>query len=465
MILDLYSPRVATESAPDSSNLGRRNQPALSDPVEIDPVTELTLHLLEIVAGGIPFRCLNVRLWNGVYWPNAKPKPATLVLNRPSALKEMLEGGSEVGVAEAYLHGAFDVEGDMVAAFELADLLGIQTRGWTQTLSVAALLHRLPSRPDEKSNEFNRLASLKGTRNSVSRDRQAVRFHYDVSNDFYRLWLDPRMVYSCAYFENAETDLEKAQVRKLDHICRKLDLQPGERLLDVGCGWGGLLIHAATQYGVRADGITLSQNQLEWVQRLIEEKGLQDRVTVRLADYREMDNEELYDKAVSVGMVEHVGRKNFGVYFRQISKLLKPGGLFLNHGIGEGPVRRPNEGECFIERYVFPDSDLVQIGQMTEAAEKSAWEVRDVESLREHYALTLRHWVRRLESHHDEAVREVGETVYRIWRLYMAGSAHGFDRGYLSVYQTLLAKLTPEGDSRAPLTREGWYDASKKFQA
>ncbi len=470
MILDLYTRQPAAKRMSEATGkISRANEKSILDTSsestkrELDPAAELTLHLLEIIAGGIPFRYLNVRLWNGVYWPNEMPKPATLVLNRPSALREMLEGGSEVAVAEAYLQEAFDVEGDLVAAFELADVLASQTRGWTQTLSVAALLHRLPSFQPLHGKSIKRAVRLKGARNSPNRDHLAIRFHYDVSNKFYALWLDPRMVYSCGYFENPEIDLETAQLRKLDHICRKLDLRPGERLLDVGCGWGGLLIHAATHYGVKAEGITLSENQFEWTQRLIREKSLQDRVTVRMADYRELEDEALYDRAVSVGMIEHVGRQNYGIYFRQILKLLKPGGLFLNHGIGLGPVPRLNEGEGFIENYVFPDSDLVSIGQMLDAAEKSSWEIRDVESLREHYALTLRHWVRKLESHHAEAIREVDETSYRIWRLYMAGSAHSFDCGYLSVYQTLLAKLTVDGRSHAPMTRKSWYDSPREF--
>jgi len=278
-----------------------------------------------------------------------------------------------------------------------------------------------------------------------------------VSNDFYALWLDPRMVYSCAYFENPDVSLEEAQLRKLDLICRKLDLRPGERLLDIGCGWGGLIIHAATHYRVYADGVTLSEKQLDWTRRLIEENGLQDRVTVRLADYRELKREEAYDKAVSVGMVEHVGRKNLGVYFQQVAGLLKRGGLFLNHGIGRGAVPWTNQDDGFIEHYVFPDTDLPPIEMMLEVAAGTGLEIRDVESLREHYALTLRHWVRRLEARHAEALRNVDEATYRIWRLYMAGSAHNFDLGSLSVYQTLLAKLTPEGKSQAPPTREKWY--------
>lgn len=461
MILSLYSRKSDKAPAPQLWQDGQIESDGFlldthQDGIALeDPAADVTLEILNKITAGSTLQSLNVRLWNGVYWPNSEPRPATLVLKRPSSLREMLATCTEVAVGEAYIRDAFDIEGDMVAAFELSDLLATKTRGWSQNLSIAALLLRLPDfkdRPDP-----TRKARLNGAKNSPERDRKAIRFHYDVSNEFYALWLDPRMVYSCAYFENADTDLETAQQRKLDLICRKLHLREGERLLDIGSGWGGLLMHAANHYGVRADGITLSQNQLEWTQRLIEKNQLQDRVTVRLVDYRELKEREIYDKAVSVGMVEHVGRKNLGIYFQQVSALLKPGGLFLNHGIGRGPVPWSNQGEGFIEHYVFPDTDLPPIAQMLEAAEKTPFEIRDVESLREHYALTLRHWVRRLEARRAEALQEVDEETYRIWRLYMAGSAHSFHQGQLSIYQTLLAKLTPEGGSRAALTREHWY--------
>jgi len=419
--------------------------------------TELTIDILEKITEGLAFKSLNVRLWDGTYWPAPGPKPATLVLNRPSALREMLEHGSQIDVAEAYLHEAFDVEGDMIEAFELEELLAAQTKDWTRTLSVVGMLHRLPTFKDKKEVGANRAAHLNGAVHSPHRDQNAIRFHYDVSNDFYALWLDPRMVYSCAYFDNPNVSLEQAQLRKLDLLCRKLDLKPGERLLDIGSGWGGLLIHAATHYGVRADGITLSENQLNWTRELIEKNGLKDRVTVRLADYRELKREEIYDKAVSVGMVEHVGRDKLGVYFQQVGGLLKRGGLFLNHGIGRGAIPWTSEAGNFIDRYVFPDSDLAPLPLMLEAAAEAGLEIRDVESMREHYALTLRHWVRRLEEHKDEARRHVDEITYRIWRLYMAGSSHNFDLGYISIYQTLLAKLTPEGKSQATATRGAWY--------
>ena len=420
-------------------------------------VIDLTVQILEEIFDGHELKSVNFRLWNEMYWPDSEPKPATIVLNRPSALREMFLSGSEMAVAEAYLREAFDVEGDMMAAFEMADILAKQTGGWMRALSVAGMLRHLPEYKSKTSPEHRYAAHLNGKKNSPDRDQNAIRFHYDVSNDFYALWLDPRMVYSCAYFENPNVSLDEAQLAKVDHICRKLDLKPGERLLDIGCGWGGLILHAATRYGVQVDAITLSEKQLEWCRHLIAEKRLQNRVKVHLADYRELKREEQYDKVVSVGMVEHVGRQNLGVYFQQAAGLLKPGGLFLNHGIGAGPVPWTSRNEHFIARYVFPDTDLPPIPVMLDAAAKTGFDIRDVESLREHYAMTLRHWVRRLEFRHDDALKYVDETAYRIWRLYMAGSAHSFELGYLSIYQTLIAKITPEGRSQAPLTRAKWY--------
>jgi cyclopropane-fatty-acyl-phospholipid synthase len=422
-----------------------------------DRSARVTIEILEQLTSKSPLRLVNIRLWDGTCWPDPSPKPATLVLNEPGALRAILTARSEVTLGEAYLNDIFDVEGNLEAAFELGDILAAETKGWTKTLSLGSLILQLPPPKKRSGHAKEREALLNGKKNSPDRDKNAVRFHYDISNEFYGLWLDPRMVYSCAYFADEETSLEQAQLRKLDLICRKLDLQPGERLLEIGSGWGGLLIHAATHYGVKADGITLSQKQLEWTERLIVQHELQDRVRVRLADYRELKEPETYDKAASVGMVEHVGGKNLPLYFRQVRSLLKPGGLFLNHGIGLGPLERMNHGETFIDHYVFPDTELISIGAMLQAAEPEHWEIRDVDSLREHYAMTLRHWVRRLEARREDALREIDETSYRIWRLYMAGSAHSFRLGYLSVYQTLLAKIDDRGFSQAPLTRANWY--------
>ncbi|HET9918535.1 MAG TPA: cyclopropane-fatty-acyl-phospholipid synthase family protein, partial [Ktedonobacteraceae bacterium] len=266
-----------------------------------------------------------------------------------------------------------------------------------------------------------------------------------------------RMVYSCAYFATPDDDLDTAQQRKLDYLCRKLRLQPGERLLDIGCGWGGLVIYAAQHYGVEAYGITLSQPQAELAQQRIREAGLTDRCRVEMRDYREVQEREAFAKIVSVGMFEHVGEALLSTYFQQAWQLLQPGGVFLNHGIASNGTQRAQTETSFNQKYVFPDGELVPISTTLRVAELSGFEVRDVESLREHYALTLRHWVRRLEAHAQEARRATDDVTYRIWRLYISGSIYAFLTGRANIYQTLLAK--PEhGNSRLPLTRGDWYD-------
>jgi len=302
----------------------------------------------------------------------------------------------------------------------------------------------------------------------LERDRRAVTFHYDASNDFYRLWLDRRMVYSCAYFPSQDEDLDVAQERKLDYLCRKLRLRPGQRLLDIGCGWGALVIHAAKHFGVRAEGLTLSEPQVEWARARIAEAGLTNEATIDLRDYREIspDGSQLYDAIVSVGMAEHVGREKLPGYFSAAHRALKPGGVFLNQAIGEDVVARPdNRNGSFIEQYIFPDGDIPPLPNMLRAAESAGFEIRDVENLREHYALTLGHWLRRLERHHAEALSFVDEATYRVWRLYLAGSVHGFRRGHIAVYQTLLAKLDSSGQTRLPLTRDDWYTQSSPVRS
>jgi cyclopropane-fatty-acyl-phospholipid synthase len=425
-----------------------------------DTPQQVTRLILESLLQNRPIKHMNVRFWDDRMWPDAQPRAATLVLNRPSALREMLLPGTETGVGEAFLDSAFDVEGNIEAAFELADHIMEKTNGWTKKLGLGYLLRKLPDRPSS-ANGHKRQARLNGGRHSLERDRKAISFHYNVSNDFYALWLDKQMAYSCAYFCQPTDDLETAQVNKFDLICRKLGLRPGDRFLDIGCGWGGLILHAARYYGVKADGITISQAQLEHARERIKQEGLADRVSVRLEDYREMSEENPYDAVASVGMVEHVGREKLPVYFGKALRVLKPGGLFLNHGIGLGPVVMPGDTGSFIRDHVFPDTELVSIGDMLEAAGKEDWGIRDVENLREHYALTLRHWIQRLESRHEEALRFVDEPTYRVWRLYMAGCAHNFQVGRLCIYQTLLAKLAENGDSRAPAVRSVWYGQNR----
>lgn len=302
--------------------------------------------------------------------------------------------------------------------------------------------------------------SLNWRRHNRSADRRAISYHYDVSNEFYGLWLDRNRVYSCAYFRSPDDSLDLAQEQKLGHICRKLSLKENEHFLDIGCGWGGLMLWAAEHYGVMADGITLSRSQYEYVREQIQVRGLGNRCRVRLMDYRDLPETEPFDKIASIGMFEHVGKKNFPAYFGKIHRLLKPGGLVLNHGITsvrlDGGELGSDLGD-FIDRYVFPGGELVHVSAVTEAMSKQNLECWDVECLRPHYAKTLWHWVDRLEAGQDEAKRMVGEDRFRIWRIYMAGSAYAFERGWLSLFQVLAAKPLENGAVPYPLTREHVY--------
>jgi cyclopropane-fatty-acyl-phospholipid synthase len=401
-------------------------------------------------------RTIGVRLWDGTHWPDDAPRPVTMVLNHPGALRAMFLPGTEVGLGEAYLFNDFDIEGDIIQVFTLADILSAATSGWKKKLKAAQNLFKLPEPPKHDTNRrpTNRIS---GERHSIERDKQVVNYHYNVSNDFYQLFLDQRMVYSCAYFETPETDLDSAQTAKLDYICRKLRLRPGQKLLDIGCGWGGLVMYAAQHYGVDATGITLSQPQADLACQRIADAGLSDRCCVQVVDYREFGEPQTYDALVSVGMFEHVGEAKLPVYFKQAYNLVKPGGVFLNHGIASRAGDPPWNADSFTGTYVFPDGELVPINITLHMAEESGFEVRDVESLREHYALTLRHWVNRLEGHHTEALRYVDEFTYRIWRLYMSGSVHGFNVGFNKIYQTLLVRPEADGRSGLPLTRRDWY--------
>lgn len=419
-----------------------------SNPVRI------TQEVLETVFGENPQ--IGFRLWDGTWWPDNSQREATVVLKHPGAMRAMLLPANEVNMGEAYLYDDFDIEGSVEAAFEAAQPLLRDGLNWRTKLGLMLKLLRLPAKRRTEDGSRGR-AQMRGQQHSIDRDRQAIAYHYDVSNDFYQLWLDSHMVYSCAYFISPEDDLDTAQTRKLDYICRKLRLQPGQRLLDIGCGWGGLVIHAAKHYGVDATGITLSQPQADLANERIAEAGLEDRCQVQVRDYREMDETESYDALASVGMFEHVGENLLPVYLQQAWDLLKAPGVFLNVGIAVHADREKQPKESFSDTYVFPDGELVPVSTTLRIAEEVHFRVRDVESLREHYALTLRHWVRRLEECHEEALQFVNEPTYRVWRLYMSGSAHGFATGDLNVYQTLLVKPDAQGASHLPLSRRDWY--------
>jgi cyclopropane-fatty-acyl-phospholipid synthase len=398
-----------------------------------------------------------ISFWDGSRWlPENGSSRFTLMVRHPDALRRLLKGTTnDLSLSEAYIHGDLDVEGDLEATMPVANYL--LSRNWPPVtmLRIGKDLLRLP-RVDRLRRKIRPPAKLSGNPHSVERDREAVTYHYDVSNDFYALWLDEQMVYSCAYFETADEDLDTAQARKLDYLCRKLRLRPGERLLDIGCGWGGLIIHAARKYGVRALGITLSEKQATLAKERIERAGLQKQCRVEVLDYRDLDESLGFDKIVSVGMFEHVGESRLPLYFQQAWHLLRPGGIFLNHGIANRPIDPNPKGPTFKNRYVFPDGELVPINVTLRHAEEVGFEVRDLENLREHYVLTLRDWARRLELHREKALQVVDEPTYRVWRLFLSGSAHGFAAGLLNLFQAVLLK-PDEGRSGLPLTRADWY--------
>jgi cyclopropane-fatty-acyl-phospholipid synthase len=379
----------------------------------------------------------------------------------------MALGRDPLRLAEVYFRDEVDIEGDFFAALGLKDHLRSISMSWRDRIGALVAALRLCLSDPTRLSPTAEHASLHGRSvkcHSKTENRDAIAFHYDVSNEFYKLWLDQAMVYSCAYFENADDDLDRAQQAKLDHVCRKLLLQPGERLLDVGCGWGALVIHAAKHYGVRSHGITLSTHQMTLARERIAQAGLQDRVTVELRDYRDLPEDPIYDKVSSIGMFEHIGLKNLPLYFAKVHQVLKPGGLFLNHGIThdvEGWEKTLSSE--FINRYVFPDGQLDTVSNIQRVMERTRFEIADVESLRPHYALTLRHWVMRLEQHHEQALQYVSESTWRVWRLYMAACALEFESGEIGVYQVLASKRA--GCAAAlPLTRQHLYMPSKQYR-
>ncbi|MFP5419364.1 MAG: class I SAM-dependent methyltransferase [Gammaproteobacteria bacterium] len=378
-----------------------------------------------------------VELWDGRQLGQDALAAVRVRLNRLASLRA-LANPNLGALARAYVCGDLDLEGTA------RDILSLGGR-LCNTQGVPA-----------KTGAGGR----KWWRHTRVRDRRNIQYHYDVSNDFYGLWLDPRRVYSCAYFQTPDMSLEAAQLAKLDHICRKLNLQPGERLLDIGCGWGGLILHAAENYGVEAVGITLSDDQLDYTRRAIERQGLADRVSVRRMDYRDLNEVEAYDKIASVGMFEHVGHANLGRYFDTIAQLLKPGGLVLNHGITTAEPDAVGLGSGiaeFIEDYVFPGGELVHASDVLRAAAAGGLECLDAENLRPHYGKTLWHWVQRLESRADDARRLIGEQKYRIWRIYMAGSAHAFDHGWMELWQVLAGKAVDGRQPAYPFSRDYVY--------
>ena len=404
------------------------------------------LELVDALFRRVPSRDFEVRLWDGTIWraDPARPARLTVIIRDPGVLRSLVLARDEAGLGEGYVAGRFDLEGDLEEVVPIAEALLTAPPPLNDKVRIYTAALRLPGEGSTQRRRWHSAPRLRGRRHSPDRDRAAVTYHYDASNEFYQLFLDERMVYSCAYFHSSDDSLAAAQARKLDYVCRKLRLQPGHRLLDIGCGWGALILHAASHYGVIAEGITLSEKQATLARDRIRAAGLQDRCTVRVMDYRELNDAESYDRIASVGMFEHVGEAGMDAYFRQAFRLLRPGGALLNHAIGRTPGNE-SAGTSFAERWVFPDHELLPIAHALRGAETVGFEVRDVENLREHYALTLRRWVRSLERRRDYAVRLVGEATWRAWRLVFASAAHQFAAGRMHLYQSLFVKRGAAG--------------------
>jgi cyclopropane-fatty-acyl-phospholipid synthase len=375
-------------------------------------------------------------LWDGREFA-LSDSPSVTVRLRDASAASIFAKPSLLSLAEAYIDGRADLEGDVREAIRSAEAI---TRS------------RLPKLFDSRG--------FTNGRHSKRLDREAIQHHYDVSNEFYALWLDPRMVYSCGYFHDEDDTLEQAQVQKLDHICTKLRLEPGDRFLDIGCGWGALVMHAAKKYGVDATGITLSDNQFRLATEHIRAAGLQDRCRVLLQDYRDHPGEDSYDKISSVGMFEHVGLRNLPLYFGTVKRMLRERGLFLNHGITTSDTANRavglGAGE-FIGRYVFPHGELPHLHKVVHDMSDQDLEVHDVECLRAHYAKTLGFWSANFEHRLPDAVAASSERTARIWRLYLAGCAHAFEQRWVTIYQILGSKQTKPGRAELPLTREWMY--------
>lgn len=374
--------------------------------------------------------------------------PVTLEVRTPRAVQYLASAPSQLGLARAYVSGDLEIIGDAYEAMrrlyplDMSTLTVGEKARLARTMAPFALARPKPPAQERK---------LSGRRHSKSRDADAIHHHYDVSNRFYRWVLGPSMAYTCAVFPTADASLEVAQAEKFDLVCRKLGLQPGMRLLDVGCGWGGMVLHAVQNYGVSAIGVTLSEQQAQWGQDAIERAGLAARAQIRFCDYRDVP-ESGFDAVSSIGLTEHIGRENYPSYFNFLAGKIKPEGRMLNH-----TITRPNDLEpthyrtSFINRYVFPDGELSGPGHIMSAMNDAGFEIRHEENLREHYALTLKAWCENLEDHWEEAVQEAGLGTARVWRLYMAASRLGFDINLIQLHQTLGVKLGPGGASGMPL--------------
>ena len=388
---------------------------------------------------------LRVIFWDGAEFQFSRSPLVSIHLKSFGVLSKLLVGSAIDVLGEAYVEGDIDLEGR-----------------YQDILTVAEVLNDAFPSTKPRTTGFLRKAL-----HSKTKDKEAIHYHYDVSNAFYQLWLDQNMIYSCGYFKTGTEDIDTAQEQKLDHICRKLRLQPGEKLLDIGCGWGGLLSWAARHYGIQGVGITLSKEQHAYAQARMDREGLTDSVEIRLQDYRDIPEREHFDKVSSIGMFEHVGRANLPEYFDMVQRVLKEGGWVMNHGITAASPEDEDghhSGSDFIDKYVFPGGEIPHLWRVVRDMAGAHLEVLDVENLRPHYSQTLIHWVRRLVDHKEEAISLVGEKVYRIWTIYMAGCAYGFWHNWSALHQVLAVKQTHGKLTPRPWERRYQYDERDPFR-
>lgn len=458
------------------------SQPQRIEPIEADPpprrdrAVESTNVVLDLIFGAPFERAFDIRLWDGTVLPGCADQHTDFLLDirRRGALRRMLLPPSELSIVESFISGDIEVEGNLESAMGLGDAIGNRIQSLGEIARLIPKVLALPRDDDTPALTESRYARSLRLLTPAGRKSTGpeIQFHYDVGNDFYELWLDPSMLYTCAYYRKESDDLSTAQINKLNHICRKLRLLPGDRLLDIGCGWGGLVMHAAEHYGVDATGITLSSAQSIYAQERITERGLGDRCRVQMLDFRDLPASARFDKISSVGVTEHVPENKQPAYFARAFQALEPAGLFLNHcevsiraarqsnRLGSRIARWLWKRDQFIDKYVFPDAKLVPLASVLGSAEGAGFEVRDVESLREHYIMTLRAWLRGLEKRKIDAIKRVGERTYRVWRLYMSAGAYSFRIAGINIVQTLLSKPAPDGRAAIPLTREDLYDTN-----
>jgi cyclopropane-fatty-acyl-phospholipid synthase len=410
--------------------------------------------IAEVVANALGHPDLRILAYDG---SSAGPidAPVSTHLKSPAALSYLVTAPSSLGLARAFISGELEIEGDLYQALSILWSDRIGRLSWVDRLDVLRNLDPKALRwVEPPSEEFGARRMKYGYRHSKARDAEAISHHYDVSNTFYEWVLGPSMTYTCACYPEDGSTLEEAQAHKYDLVARKLNLQPGMRLLDVGCGWGGMVRHAAKHYGVHALGVTLSRQQAEWGSKAIADDGLTGVAEVRFSDYRDV-RERNFDAVSSIGLTEHIGAANLGTYFRFLCSKVRPEGRLLNHCITRPTTTESVHIRGFIDRYVFPDGELEGVGRIISAMQDNGFEVRHEENLREHYARTLHGWCDNLTANWDDAVREVGLGRAKVWALYMAGSRLGFERRTIELHQVLGVRVADDGGSGMPL-RPDW---------